>query len=154
MRLHLLTVSARQPDWVERGTAEYLGRLPREFACALVEIKPVARAAPSSDALAREGERVLAKLPRAAHVVLFDERGSSVDTAAFAQRLARWQEQHADVALLIGGADGHAPAVRAVAAESLSLSALTLPHGLARVVIAEQLYRAVSLLRGHPYHRV
>jgi 23S rRNA (pseudouridine1915-N3)-methyltransferase len=153
LRLRLIAVGTRMPDWVQRGVAEYVERLPREFAFAVDEVKPVPRKAPSPAAIAEEGARVLARIPRDAHVVLLDERGSGWTTVQFAARLGDWQATHAEVALLVGGADGHADAVRALAKERWSLSPLTLPHALVRVVLAEQLYRAVSVLRGHPYHR-
>lgn len=153
MRLRVIAVGTRMPDWVQLGVADYVARLPRELPLQIDEVKPVQRKGPVADALDAEGQRVLARVGRGAHVVLLDERGSNWTTLQFAARLQHWQEAHADVALLIGGADGHAPAVRALAAEQWSLSALTLPHALVRVLLAEQLYRATTVLRGHPYHR-
>ena len=141
------------PDWVQSGVADYVARLPRELPLTIEEVKPVQRKGPVTDALDEEGQRVIARLGRGARVVLLDERGTSWNTLQFAARLQHWQEAYAEVALLIGGADGHAPAVRALAAEQWSLSALTLPHGLVRVLLAEQIYRATTVLRGHPYHR-
>ena len=153
MRLRVIAVGTRMPEWVQLGVADYLARLPRELGISIEEVKPVQRKGPAGDALVEEGQRVLARIGRDARIVLLDERGSSWNTLQFAARLQHWQEAHSEVALLIGGADGHAPAVRALAQEQWSLSALTLPHALVRVVLAEQLYRASTVLRGHPYHR-
>lgn len=153
MRLRVVAVGTRMPDWVQRGVAEYVQRLPRELGFGIDEVKPVQRRGPSPTAIAEEGTRVLARVPRDAHVVLLDERGAPWSTLQFSARLADWQSKHGEVLLLIGGADGHADAVRAIAREQWSLSPLTLPHALVRVVVAEQVYRALSVLRGHPYHR-
>lgn len=100
----------------------------------------------------QEGKRLLAACPDRARVILMDERGEALDSVSFARRLQHWT-QAGPVALLIGGADGHGPAVRAAAANALSLGPLTLPHMLARIILAEQLYRARTILDGHPYHR-
>jgi len=155
MRLRILAVGARQPTWVDAAVAEYQKRIKPPWRLEVVALEPGPRSA-SGDvarAIEKEGERVLEALKDREAVVLLDERGKSFTTRAFAQRLATLGAEHPDLALLIGGPDGHAAAVRARATESWSLGALTLPHGLARVVLVEQLYRAQSLLLGHPYHR-
>ena len=154
MRLRLLAVGTRQPGWVDAATREYLRRLRAPWRCELVEIEAATRGARGADdAVRREGGRVLAALRDRERVVLLDENGKSLDTRGLAARLAALADRSPDLALLIGGPDGHAPAVRARAAESWALSRLTLPHGLARVLVAEQLYRAQTVLLGHPYHR-
>lgn len=154
MRLRLIAVGTRQPDWVDAATQGYLRRLRAPWRCELVEVEAATRGARGADdAVRREGERVLAALRDRERVVLLDETGKALATRELAARLGALAGESPDVALLIGGPDGHAPAVRARAAESWSLSRLTLPHGLARVLLAEQLYRAQSLLLGHPYHR-
>lgn len=155
MRVHLVAVGTRLPAWQQEGFAEYAKRLPRECALELVEI-PAARRSKNTDtrrAVKTEGERMLAVLPRDALVIALDQGGRSHDTEELARLLARWLEQGRDVALLVGGADGLAPDCLTRAEARWSLSPLTLPHGLVRVLLAEQLYRAWSILQGHPYHR-
>lgn len=155
MRLELIAVGERMPAWVRDGYGEYAKRLPRECALVLREIEPGARGK-SQDvarAVALEGERMLAALPKGARVVALDVKGAGHSTDELAARLQTWLADGRDVALLIGGPDGLAPECLARADERWSLSRLTLPHSLVRVVVAEQLYRAWSLLRNHPYHR-
>jgi 23S rRNA (pseudouridine1915-N3)-methyltransferase len=155
MRLYLVAVGTRLPAWQQEGFAEYTRRLPRECALELVEI-PAARRSKSSHtrrAVETEGERMLSALPRDTHVVALDQDGRSHSTEELARLLSRWLEGGRDVALLVGGADGLAPDCLARAEARWSLSPLTLPHGLVRVLVAEQLYRAWSILQGHPYHR-
>lgn len=154
MRLRLIAVGTRQPDWVDSATLEYLRRLRAPWRCELVEVEAATRGTRGADdAVRREGERVLAALRDRERVVLLDETGKALATRELAARLGVLAGESPDLALLIGGPDGHAPAVRARAAESWSLSRFTLPHGLARVLVAEQLYRAQTVLLGHPYHR-
>ncbi|MEO6065607.1 MAG: 23S rRNA (pseudouridine(1915)-N(3))-methyltransferase RlmH [Lysobacterales bacterium] len=154
MRFRLIAVGSRQPAWVRDGFEEYARRLPPPFALDLVEIALAPRTGNvSARALEREGEGVLAAIPRGARVVALDERGTQWRSIELAQRVGEWQDSWREVALLIGGPDGHAPAVQARTDERWSLSSLTLPHGLARVLVAEQLYRAWSVRAGHPYHR-
>ncbi|MFY9343670.1 MAG: 23S rRNA (pseudouridine(1915)-N(3))-methyltransferase RlmH [Planctomycetota bacterium] len=155
MKIRLLTVSHKQPAWVLAACDEYGRRLPREWGFQIVEIKPAPRTggALTDRVHAAEAERLLAAAPKGARLVALDERGEPWTTAQLAQALARWQQEGRDVALLVGGADGLAPELRARASPCVSLSALTLPHGLVRVVVVEQLYRAATILQGHPYHR-
>jgi len=155
MKVRLLTVSHRQPSWVDAAFAEYEKRLPREWAFQLVEVKPEARTSGASTERvhAAEAARLRAALPERARVVALDERGKSWTTAELAKHLERWQQEGRDLAFVIGGADGFDPAFVASADVRVSLSPMTLPHGLVRVVMVEQLYRAASILRGHPYHR-
>lgn len=155
MRIRLLTVSKRQPGWVGEGTHEYTRRLPREWAFELVEVKPMARMAGVTveRIMATEAERLRAAVPKGAFVIALDEGGEGWSTAALAARLGGWQQQGRDLAFVVGGADGLDPTLRRDADLRWSLSAATLPHGLVRIVLVEQLYRAASLLGGHPYHR-
>lgn len=155
MRIHLIAVGTRMPAWVEQGYADYAGRLPKDIKLELVEI-PLGQRGKNAD-LARvkqaEGEKVLKALPREALAVALDERGESWSSTELAGELKRWLQEAPDVALLIGGPDGHAPEVLARAQRRWSLSRLVLPHALVRVLVAEQIYRAWSLLANHPYHR-
>lgn len=155
MKVRLLTVSHRQPRWVVDGCAEYERRLPRNWNFELVEIRPEQRpgGADTARVQAAEAERLRAALPRGARVVALDERGESWSTKQFAARFERWLQDARDVAFVVGGADGLDPAFREAAELALSLSALTLPHGLVRVLFVEQLYRVASVLQGHPYHK-
>ena len=141
------------PAWVNAGFAEYADRMPREARMELIALKPAARGAPLQRMLDAEGKRILAALPADCIRVVLDERGTVLSTMDLARRVARWRESGRDVAFVVGGADGLAESVRKAANLVWSLSPLTLPHGLARVVLAEQLYRADSILHNHPYHR-
>jgi len=155
MRLQLLAVGQRMPEWVATGFAEYAGRMPRDMALTLHALPNPARSrALDTSTLRRlEGQALLAAVPGQALVVALDEGGDVVDTQAMAGRLARWQQSGRDVALVIGGAAGLDDAVRERADWVWSLSPLTFPHMLVRILVAEQIYRAWSLLNNHPYHR-
>lgn len=150
MKVYVVAVGNRMPAWVDAACGEYLKRMPVE----LIEIKPIKRHPRISDReiLAGEEQRINAAVPKDCQRVVLDERGESWSTEKFAQRLASWKERGISVAFIIGGADGLASSLKA-GAETLSLSALTLPHTLARVVLLEQIYRAFSILDNHPYHR-
>jgi 23S rRNA (pseudouridine1915-N3)-methyltransferase len=154
VRLRLVAVGTRMPGWVDEGFREYAGRMPRE--CRL-ELREVAlgrrsRGSDTARAMADEGERLLAASADCLRVCL-DVRGTQVDTPGLARRLAGWLQGGRDVALLVGGPDGLAEPCLQAAKWRWSLSPLTLPHGLVRVLLAEQLYRAWTVLSGHPYHR-
>jgi 23S rRNA (pseudouridine1915-N3)-methyltransferase len=155
MRITLISVSSKQPDWVRNGYDEYARRLRGSVTLNLKEIPLPKRTRSSVVArlIAAEGERMLAAVPAGAHVVALDESGRGWRTAELAQRLEAWIAHGQPLALLVGGPDGLARECLDRAAERWSLSPLTLPHGLVRIVVAEALYRADSLLRGHPYHR-
>jgi 23S rRNA (pseudouridine1915-N3)-methyltransferase len=154
VKFRILAVGQKPPEWVVAGFTDYARRLPRELALKLVEI-PVAprRQLPVERARRQEGERILEQLSARDWVVALDVGGGVVTTESLADKLAAWQQQGRDVAFLIGGPDGLDPACLERADERLSLSALTFPHGLVRVMLAEQLYRAWTLHSGHPYHR-
>ncbi len=142
-------------DWVEEGYAEYAKRLPADCRLNLVEVDPVRRSKGTTVALARqeEGRRILKAIPKGAVVVALDRGGACWSTEALSRQLTDWLADGLDRALLIGGPDGLAEACLARTAHCWSLSALTFPHPLVRVIVAEQIYRAWSLTRGHPYHR-
>ncbi len=155
MRARLIAVGERMPGWVAEGFAEYRKRLAHELPLELIELKPGARGKGRDDvrAMRDEGESILAVLPRDMQVIALDGRGKTWSSEELAEQLARWRMSGRDLAFLIGGPDGHAPAVLARAEQRWSLGPLTLPHMLVRLVVAEQLYRATTLLAGHPYHR-
>jgi len=155
MPIRLITASSKQPGWVTEAYDYYARRLDRGCRIDLVEVA-LARRAGKADvtrAVADEGRRMLRHVPDDAHVVALAVDGRAWSTAELARRLEAWLAGPGPVALLVGGPDGLGPGCLSRAAERWSLSALTLPHGLARVVIVEALYRARSLARGHPYHR-
>lgn len=142
------------PSWVKAAFDDYAQRLPREFALDLLELKPESRerAKTVAKTLAAEAARIAAAT-KGYVVVALDERGEAWTTSQLAEKLRRWRDDASPVAFVIGSADGLAGAIKRDAHVLMALSALTLPHGLARIVLAEQIYRAASLLRGHPYHR-
>lgn len=152
-----MAVGHKMPAWIGAGFAEYAQRMPREARIELTEIKPAVRTGSGDKAIRQwldaEAQRISAAIPARNYKVVLDERGKALTTADLARQVARWKQDGHDVAFVIGGADGTARALQTEAGLLLSLSPLTLPHGLCRVVLAEQLYRAVSLLAGHPYHR-
>ena len=155
MRLIVAAVSARPPEWVLAGWADYAKRMPRELPLELLEIKPEPRSTgkTAQAMLALEAARIDAQLPAACRRVALDERGDAPTTRQLSERLAKWMASGDDVAFIIGGPDGLDPRIRQSAHETLRLSSLTLPHALVRVILAEALYRAASVIKGHPYHR-
>ena len=154
MKLRIVALGHRMPAWVATGFAEYAKRLPRDYELETVELKPASRDSgkPAAQLLAAEALRIRAACAGYT-VVALDERGVAWTTRQLAEHLQRWRDSAQDVAFVIGSADGLDDAVKRDASAVFALSALTLPHGLARVMLAEQLYRAVSVLIGHPYHR-
>jgi 23S rRNA (pseudouridine1915-N3)-methyltransferase len=153
MKFLVVAVGHRMPAWVDAGFMEYAGRMPRDARVELVALKAPLRGGGVKRVLEQEAKRILAVLPVRCVKVALDERGTPINTMELARRIARWRETGRDVAFLVGGADGLAESVKQSAELVWSLSQLTLPHGLARVVLVEQLYRAVSILHNHPYHR-
>ena len=155
MRLIVAAVSARPPEWVLAGWADYAKRMPRELPLELLEIKPEPRSTgkTAQAMMALEAARIEAQVPAACRRVVLDERGEAPTTQQLAERLAKWMASGGDVAFIIGGPDGLDPRIRQSAHETLCLSSLTLPHALVRVILAEALYRAASVIKGHPYHR-
>lgn len=154
MKLYIIAVGHKMPGWVEDGFREYVKRMPREAGIELIELKPGQRAGSSVEkAMETERDRILAALPAGCRKIILDERGANWTTMKLADKLKGWQRDGGDVAFVIGGADGLHADVKQQAHELLQLSALTLPHGMVRVLLAEQLYRAVAVNQGHPYHR-
>lgn len=155
MKLLVAAVAARPPAWVETGYNEYAKRMPRELALELREVKPEPRTTgkTAEAMMAAEAARIEAVLPAGCRRVVLDERGEAPTTRQLAERLAKWMDDGRDVAFIIGGPDGLDARLKHSADDSLRLSSLTLPHALVRVLLAEALYRAVSVLKGHPYHR-
>lgn len=155
MRVKIVAVGTRLPGWQQQGFQEYAKRLPRECALVLSEIPAAARGKgrPTRQMIEKESDRMLAALAANDYVIALDQPGAQYTTEDLAGLLETWLGQGRDLAMLIGGADGLSDACRSRADLRWSLSDLTLPHGLVRVLVAEQIYRAWSLLRGHPYHR-
>jgi len=155
VRIRLLAAGTRLPDWMDAGFREYARRLPPEAPLELVEIAVQrGRAQGAAErATQKEGEKMLAAIPTAAWVVALDVTGRPVDTPGLARWWQKRQSDGREVVFLIGGPDGLSEDCLARSNERMSLSELTFPHGLVRVLLAEQLYRAISLLKGHPYHR-
>ncbi len=156
MRIQVIAVGTRLPQWQQQGFQEYARRLPRECALQLTEIPaaPRAKSKPTKQAIQKESERMLAAVDKNDHVIALDQPGAQYSSEGLSGLLATWLAQGRHLSLLIGGADGLSEACRCRAELRWSLSELTLPHGLVRVMVAEQIYRAWSILRGHPYHRV
>ena len=152
--IKLLAVGTRMPSWVEEAFSDYAKRLPKNFQLQLVEIAAEKRRNVSADTARKaEAERILAKVSTTDTLVMLDETGTGFGTVAFANKLKNWQEAGSSPVLLIGGADGLHQRCRERANLVMQVSDLTLPHGMVRVVLAEQVYRAWSLLNHHPYHR-
>ena len=155
MNIHLISVGNRMPKWVEQGYGEYAKRMPAECALKLVEIAPGHRGkgADIARAVRDEGERMLKAIPRDCLVIALEVKGREWSTEQLADKLSGWMESGRDLVLLVGGPEGLADSCRKRADLLWSLSSLTMPHPLVRVVLAEQIYRAWSLMRNHPYHR-
>jgi 23S rRNA (pseudouridine1915-N3)-methyltransferase len=155
MKLIVAAVAARPPEWVVAGWAEYAKRMPRELSLELLEIKPEPRTLGKTAEvmMAAEATRIDAQLPAGCRRIALDEKGDAPTTRQLAERLAKWMASGDDVAFIIGGPDGLDARIRNAAHETMRLSSLTLPHALVRVILAEALYRAISVLKGHPYHR-
>ena len=155
MKYWLIAVGQRMPGWVDEAYAEYARRMPAPTPLQLRELRAESRGAglDTQSVLEREAQRIEEALPAQALRVVLDERGQRMTTLQLAEAMRAWRQQGRDVAFVVGGADGLAPAVKASADLLLRLSDLTLPHGLVRVLLAEQIYRAHSVITGHPYHR-
>jgi len=155
MRFLILSVGHKMPEWVAAGFSEYAKRMPREARVELVEIKPEPRTTGKTPQQIKEAEaqRILAAMPSTCLRIALDERGAAWTTRQLADRMGQWMGEGRDVAFIIGGADGLHESAKKSAQQLLALSAMTLPHAMVRVLLAEQLYRAHSLLHNHPYHR-
>lgn len=155
MKLLIVAVGHKMPDWITAGFNEYTKRMPREAQISLLEIKPEPRTTGKTtmQIMEAEAQRVLAALPQNCLRIALDERGIQPTTKQFAAQMQDWMRDGRDVAFIIGGADGLHESVKQTAQQLLALSAFTLPHAVVRVLLAEQLYRAHSLMHNHPYHR-
>lgn len=155
MKLQLIAVGTKMPDWVRQAVNDYLRRFPKDLPFDLVEI-PAGKRGKNADIkriLAKEGEMLLAAVPKSNRIVTLDIPGKPWNTEDLAANLDRWKQQGSDISLLIGGPEGLADECKTAAQESWSLSALTLPHPLVRILVVESLYRAWSITTNHPYHR-
>ena len=155
MKLLIVSVGHKMPDWITTGFNEYAKRMPREAKTELLEIKPEPRSTGKStmQIMEAEAQRILAALPQNYLRIVLDERGTQPTTKQFAKQMQEWMQSGRDVAFIIGGADGLHESIKQAAQQQLALSALTLPHAFVRVLLAEQLYRAHSMMHNHPYHR-
>jgi len=154
-RLSIIAVSGKLPAWAQQACDDYLQRLPRGFDTQLIEVKaePRTTGRTAAQLMAAEAQRLRAAAPTGARFVALDERGADHTTQHFATQLRSWLDSGIPTAFLIGGPDGLDAALRQSCSAQLRLSSFTLPHALARVLLSEQLYRAASVLTGHPYHR-
>lgn len=155
MHIFLIAVGTRMPQWVQNGYEEYAKRLPRECQLVLREIEPAKRSKATSILQMREAEakRILNAIPKGAIVVALDVAAKELSTEELAGKLEQWMSSGQDIAMLVGGPDGLDDSVLQLAAQRLSLSKLTFPHPIVRVIVAEQIYRAWSVTQNHPYHR-
>jgi 23S rRNA (pseudouridine1915-N3)-methyltransferase len=156
VQLVIAAVGNKMPAWIEAGFSEYVKRMPPECRVLLKEIKPVERSGSKTaeTVMALERVRIEAALPKGALIVALDEHGKDLSSVQLSVHLTQWQQGGRDVALVIGGADGLDAGFKAGADMLIRISSLTLPHGMVRVLLAEQLYRAWSITQNHPYHRV
>ena len=155
MQLIIAAVGHKMPAWIETGFQEYAKRMPPECKLVLKEIKPIDRASNKNAeaVMAQERTRIEAVLPKGGRMIALDERGQDLTTMQMSQLLTQWKQQGGDVTFVIGGADGLDADLKKNADMLIRISSLTLPHGLVRVLLAEQLYRAWSITQNHPYHR-
>ena len=155
MQLIIAAVGHKMPAWIDTGFQEYAKRMPPECRLLLKEIKPVERSSGRSaeSVMAEERKRIETALPKGSLLVALDERGADLTTMQLSQHLTHWQQQGRDVTFIIGGADGLDAEFKKQADLLVRVSSLTLPHGMVRVLLAEQLYRALSITKNHPYHR-
>ena len=155
MNITVLAVGNKMPRWVSEATEEYAKRFGREINFSIKELKPEKRGAgvnAEQGMLAEEG-RILAAIPQGSFVVVLDERGQAPTSVQLSEHMGRWLQEGQDVCFIIGGADGMTDKVKQQARLLMRLSSMTMPHGMVRVLLTEQLYRAVSILHNHPYHR-
>ena len=153
MQIQLINVAHRLPDWVEQACDDYLRRMPPQIRPRLVTIAPPASKRAGKQGSRGEAELILAKIPPGSFSIALDENGADWSSRDWSRQLERWMFDHPRVNLLIGGADGLAPQCLDACQQRVSLGRMTMPHALVKVVVLEQLYRAWSILEGHPYHR-
>ncbi|MAD15612.1 MAG: 23S rRNA (pseudouridine(1915)-N(3))-methyltransferase RlmH [Alteromonadaceae bacterium] len=155
MRIQLIAVGSKMPSWVEQGYQQYVKRFPSDMPLSLIEI-PAGKRGKNADIkriLHKEGELTMAAIPKGNRIVTLEVTGKPWDTPMLASNMQKWQMDGRDVSLLIGGPEGLAPECIAASEQKWSLSSLTLPHPLVRIIVAESLYRAWSVNTNHPYHR-
>ena len=154
MRITVVAVGLRQPEWADAAVRDYLARFPKDFTVTLREVKAETRSGQTASKLMQaEAERIAKAIPVGDIVVALDERGHDLTTMDFARKIEGWQNEGAGVTFVIGGADGLDPELKKNARMMLRISSMTLPHAFARVLLCEQIYRAWSILHNHPYHR-
>jgi 23S rRNA (pseudouridine1915-N3)-methyltransferase len=155
VKLLVVAVSGRQPAWLEDGVKDYLHRFPKDWSVEIKTVKPESRQTGKTveQMMLLEAQRIESALPSGCRRVVLDEKGQGLSTKVFAEKLQAWQQSHPSIVFIIGGPDGLASLVKQTAHTCLRLSDMTLPHGMTKLILAEQLYRAYSLLAGHPYHR-
>jgi len=155
MKVHLIAVGKKMPAWINTGYAEFSKRMPPELQINLIEVTPSTRnkSTPIEKNIKEEGELIQSAIPTNSKLIVLDEKGKNFSSVDLSKKMEDWLPMGQDIVLVIGGADGIDPMIKQQADEKWSLSSFTLPHALVRVVVAEQLYRAWSILQGHPYHR-
>lgn len=155
MQLVIAAVGHKMPAWIETGFAEYAKRMPPECRLLLKEIKPIERSGSrtAETVMTLERTRIESAIPKGSRIIALDERGKDITTIQLSQYLRQWQQDGRDVTFAIGGADGLDAEFKGAADMLIRISSLTLPHGMVRVLLAEQLYRAWSITQNHPYHR-
>ncbi|MCB1983966.1 MAG: 23S rRNA (pseudouridine(1915)-N(3))-methyltransferase RlmH [Burkholderiales bacterium] len=156
MKLYILAVGNKMPSWINTAFLEYAKRLRQEFTIHLFEIKPEKRTSSKNtgQVLFAESQRIQAAIPAGCRLIALDEQGKQWTTEQLANNIRKWMQEGGDTAFIIGSADGLHHEFKASTQDVFSLSRLTFPHGLVRVLLIEQLYRAVSLIKNHPYHRI
>ena len=154
MKITIVAVGLRQPAWADSAVEDYLGRFPKDWNVTIKAVKPELRAGQSTANIMKiEAERIRAAIPHNSLIIAMDERGKDLTTELFAQKVRAWRDAGESLCFIIGGADGLDPQLKSEARMMLRLSSMTLPHAMARVMLAEQIYRAFSILTNHPYHR-
>ena len=155
MRIFLIAIGNRMPNWVIDAYEEYSKRMPKEFNIKLIEVAAIRRVknVDTKSIIKKEGDALLSAIPKNCTVVLLDGNGQQWSTVELAQNLDKWSSTGQNIALLVGGPDGHDEKCKKIASQSWSLSRLTFPHPFVRVLVAEQLYRASCILKNHPYHK-
>ncbi len=155
MQIELIAVGKRMPDWIESGIKEYIKRLPKHINFKLIEITPAVRSKSNSaeNYKKKEEEKIFAAIAPDSLIIALDEHGKLISSPSLADQLQNWIDDQKTISLLIGGADGLSDAIKSKAHHTWSLSKMTLPHGLVRVMVVEQLYRAWTITQNHPYHR-
>lgn len=156
MKINIISIGHKPPTWAEEGCKEYLKRFQRDLSIVLTELKPAFRVSDTDKnhlARAKEKGRILTKLNKNARLIALDEAGTQTTTNELARLLINWMAEGRDLDFVIGGADGLDPEIKNQADKMLSLSLMTYPHALARLILIEQLYRAQCIIKKHPYHR-